>query len=89
MAAIELVHHMKTQTYGRIGEVAVKLDISKVYGFFRKFAIGARSSDKFILLRVGLQMCNKFNQVQVDFQSLVLFYLIVILFLIFYFKIQL
>ncbi|MCI21014.1 RNA-directed DNA polymerase (Reverse transcriptase), partial [Trifolium medium] len=31
MAAIELVHFMKSKTRGRRGEVALKLDISKAY----------------------------------------------------------
>ncbi|XP_058760595.1 uncharacterized protein LOC131633933 [Vicia villosa] len=31
MAAIEVVHHMKTKTKGKIGEIALKLDISKAY----------------------------------------------------------
>jgi hypothetical protein len=31
MAAIEIVHFMKTKTRGKIGEVALKLDISKAY----------------------------------------------------------
>jgi hypothetical protein len=31
MAAIELVHYMKSKTRGRKGEVALKLDISKTY----------------------------------------------------------
>ncbi|XP_058767513.1 uncharacterized protein LOC131641227 [Vicia villosa] len=31
MAAIEVIHHMKTKTRGRVGEIALKLDISKAY----------------------------------------------------------
>jgi hypothetical protein len=31
MAAIEIVHFMKSKTRGKLGEVALKLDISKAY----------------------------------------------------------
>ncbi|CAI8611430.1 unnamed protein product [Vicia faba] len=31
MAAIEVVHHMKTKTRGKVGEIDLKLNISKVY----------------------------------------------------------
>ncbi|MCI56439.1 RNA-directed DNA polymerase (Reverse transcriptase), partial [Trifolium medium] len=31
MAAIELVHYMKSKTRGQVGEVALKLYISKAY----------------------------------------------------------
>ncbi|XP_058784657.1 uncharacterized protein LOC131659487 [Vicia villosa] len=31
MAAIEVVHHMKTKPKGKVGEIALKLDISKAY----------------------------------------------------------
>ena len=31
MAAIEIIHHMKTKVKGNMGEVALKLDISKAY----------------------------------------------------------
>ncbi|MCI04447.1 RNA-directed DNA polymerase (Reverse transcriptase), partial [Trifolium medium] len=34
MAAIEIVHHMKSKTRGKQGEVALKLDISKAYDRF-------------------------------------------------------
>jgi hypothetical protein len=31
MVAIEVIHHMKAKTKGKLGEVALKLDISKAY----------------------------------------------------------
>lgn len=31
MAAIEVIHHMKSKVKGKIGDVALKLDISKAY----------------------------------------------------------
>ncbi|MCI38461.1 RNA-directed DNA polymerase (Reverse transcriptase), partial [Trifolium medium] len=31
MAAIEVIHYMKTKTKGKLGDVALKLDISKAY----------------------------------------------------------
>lgn len=31
MEAIEVVHHMKAKTKGKIGDIALKLDISKTY----------------------------------------------------------
>jgi len=31
MAAIEIIHHMKSKVKGNVGEVALKLDISKAY----------------------------------------------------------
>ena len=31
MASIEVVHHMKTKTRGKVGETVLKLDISKAY----------------------------------------------------------
>ena len=31
VVAIEVIHHMKAKTKGKLGEVALKLDISKAY----------------------------------------------------------
>jgi hypothetical protein len=31
MTAIEVIHYMKSKTKGKLGDVALKLDISKAY----------------------------------------------------------
>lgn len=31
LVAIELIHHMKYKTKGKVGEVALKIDMSKTY----------------------------------------------------------
>lgn len=79
MAAIEIIHHMKSKVKDNVGEVALKLDISKAYdkiewNYLREVMI------KMVSLNNGLYgLCCVWKPLTILFLSMVM--LLVLLFL--------